>query len=113
MNALVQKLRMGVFLFSVLCVVTCVARPVPLWPYEKLVADSDVVAIIEPVENKQAQDTFPGYSYGHPTNHFAATDTRFKVHSVLKGDSAKELTVLHFSYSTNVSIILNGASFIQ
>lgn len=100
-------------LLSVLGVVTCFARIVALWPYEKLVAESDVVAIVEQVENKPAQDLFAGYSYGHPTNHFTATDTRFKVHAVLKGDAMKELTVLHFSYSTNVTIILNSASFIQ
>ncbi len=109
----IQKTVLGVFLFSLLCIVTCFARTVSLWPYEKLVAEADVVAIVEPVESKPAQDAFPGYSYGHPTNHFTATDTRFKVHAVLKGDAMKELTVLHFSYSTNVSIIINGASFIQ
>jgi len=109
----IPKSALSVFLFSVVCIMTCVARMVPMWSYEKLVAESDVVAIVEPVENKPAQDTFPGYSYGHPTNHFAATDTRFKVHTVFKGDAAKEMTVLHFSYSTNVTIIVNGASFIQ
>lgn len=109
----IPKFAFTVSLFSVFCIMACVARPVPSWPYEKLVAESDVVAIVEPVENKPAQDMFPGYSYGHPTNHFTATDTRFKVHTVLKGDTVKELTVLHFSYSTNVSVIVNGASFIQ
>ena len=113
MKAPIKEPALGVFLFSIICIATCIARIVPSWPYEKLVSESDVVAIVEPVENKPAPDAFPGYSYGHPTNHFTATDTRFKVHAVLKGDAMKELTVLHFSYSTNVSIILNGASFIQ
>jgi hypothetical protein len=111
----IQKTVIVVCVISLLAIVTCFARIVPLWPYEKLVAEADVVAIVEPVENKPAQDTFPGYSYGHPSNHFTATDTRFKIQAVLKGDAMKELTVLHFSYSnsTNVSIIINGASFIQ
>ena len=113
MNLPIPRLLFSVLLLSLICVIPCLARIVPLWPYEKLVAESDIVVIVEPVENKSAQDTFPGYSYGHPTNRFSATDTRFKVHTVLKGDAGKELTVLHFSYSTNVTMIGNGAGFIQ
>jgi hypothetical protein len=109
----ITKFAVTIVLFSVICAMTCVARLVVVWPYEKLVAESDLVAIVEPIENKPAQDTFPEYSYGQATNEFTATDTRFKVDAVLKGDAMKELTVLHFSYSTNVSIILGGPSFIQ
>jgi hypothetical protein len=113
MKPLIRKNFFAVFLCSLLCASNCFARLGPLWPYEKLVAESDAVAIIEPIKNEPAQDTFPGYGYGHPTNHFTATDTRFKIHAVLKGEAMKELTILHFSYSTNVSMIANGVSFIQ
>lgn len=105
----------SILLFACFCSTPSFGRLVPVWPYEKLVAESDVVAIVEPLENKPAKDTFPGYTYGHTTNDFAATDTRFRVHAVfkMKGDAPKELTVLHFSYSTNVTLIANGASFIR
>ena len=91
------------------------AREVPEWPYEKLIADSDVVAIVEPIENEPAKDAFPDYNYGHSANDFEATNTRFRVCSVLKpaDDAPKELTVLHFSYSDRITIILDGASFIR
>lgn len=108
------KSTFAVLLCLVLCVVTCVARVVPLWPYDKLVAESDVVAIIEPVENKPAVDEFPGGA-GNPKRPFTATDTRFKVHTVLKGVATNELTVLHFalSPSTNLSVLMNGPSSIK
>jgi hypothetical protein len=97
------------------CSSTSFARLVPDWPYDKLVADSDVVAIVQPFDNQPAKDTFPGYSYGHPTADFVATNTRFEVHVFLKGDdeSPEELTVLHFAYSAKFPMTSNGASFIR
>lgn len=113
MNLLIPRCLFSILLLSFICVAPCFARIVPFWPYEKLVAESDVVAIVEPVENIPEPDAFSGYSYGHPTNDFAATDTHFKIHAVFKGDVTNVLTVLHYSYSTNVNIILDGASFVQ
>ncbi len=113
MKLQIQSCVLPILALTTVSVTTCFARWVPSWPYEKLVAESDVVAVVEAVENKPAQDTFPGYSYGHPTHHFTATDTRFTVRAVLKGEAMKELTVLHFSYSTNVRVTVNGARFIQ
>ena len=92
---------------------SCFARPVPIWSYETLVANSDFVAIVEPLENRPVSDAFPGDTYGHSQDDFAPTNTRFKVHAVFKGGTIKEVTVLHFSYSTKVNAIANGAMFIQ
>jgi hypothetical protein len=88
------------------------ARFIEMWPYEKLVAESDLVAIVEPIENRAATDSFP-YATKQSSTDFSATDTRFKVHATLKGGakSLKELTVLHFTYSKEATII-NGPSFI-
>src|SRR5438309_10002013 len=104
MKSKLAQLILDVLLFVTLCSIPSFARPVPAWPYEKLVAESDLVAIVEPIENQPATDPFPGYSYGHPTNHFVATNTRFKVAVVFrtKGDTPNQLTLLHFSYATNV-----------
>ncbi len=113
MHSQMPRYWFSILLLWFICAAPCFARPVRFWPYEKLVAESDVVAIVEPVENMPAPDAFSGYSYGHPTNDFAATDTRFQIHAVFKGDATYGLTVLHFSYSTNVTSIDDGASFIQ
>jgi hypothetical protein len=94
---------------------TLFARTVQVLSYEELVARSDVVAIVQPFDNQPAKDTFPGYSYGHPTTDFVATNTRFEVHVLLKGDgeSAEELTVVHFGYATKLTMTSNGANFIR
>lgn len=88
------------------------ARRLPKWPYEKLVAASDVVAIVEPLENRRADDAFEGSAHGHAPADFAATDTRFRVHAVLKGEAPREVTVLHFAYAPGVRR-QRDASFIR
>ena len=90
------------------------ARILNAWPYDRLVAESDLVAIVEPIENRSAMDIFPDYSYGHSANDFVATNTRFRVATVFKGnlESAAEATVLHFGYSANVPTV-NGAHFVR
>ena len=98
-----------------LCSSTLFARRVQVLSYEELVAKSDVVAIVQPFDNQPAKDTFPGYGYGRPTTEFVATNTRFEVHALLKGngESPEELTVLHFGYSAESGIPPNGANFIR
>jgi hypothetical protein len=98
-----------------LCSSASFARRVPAWPYDKLLADSDLVAIVEPLENQPTQDTFPGFDYGHLRSDFVATNTRFTIHVLFKttDTSPNELTVLHFNYSTNVHVKPNGASFVR
>jgi hypothetical protein len=85
------------------------------WSYSQLVDASDLIAIIEPIANQQAEDEFIGEAYGHPKTDFSATDTRFRTHAVLKssGNSPEEITVLHFSYSTHVQGDADGAMFIK
>ncbi len=61
---------------------SALARAVPDWPYGRLLAESDLVAIVEPIENKPASDEYSGY--GRPANHFDGTNTRFKIHALLK-----------------------------
>jgi hypothetical protein len=97
-----------------LCSSTLFARRVQVLSYEELVAKADVVAIVQPIDNQPTKDTFPGNSGGYATADFAATNTRFEVLALLKGDgeSPEDLTVLHFGYS-KPSIRPNGANFIR
>ena len=113
-----QMIKPFRFLIASTALLSCflgsaLARFVPDWPYDKLLAESDLVAIVEPIENKPASDEYSGY--GRPADHFDGTNTRFRVLVVLKpaGDAPKELTVLHFSYSKRVTVILNGACFVR
>jgi hypothetical protein len=82
------------------------------WPYNELLAQADMVVILEAIENAPAKDPFPG---DHARPDLEATDTRFKVYSVIKttGDTPKELSVLHFTYAKRPDLIANGASFIR
>jgi hypothetical protein len=90
------------------------ARILKLWRFDELVAESDVVAIIESIENVPAKDIFPFAGDAHPATDFAATNTRFKVAAILKanGEPLTELTVLHFNYSRRFPIV-NGAHFVR
>ena len=103
---------LAALLVAVFAGTSAFARLVPHWPYDKLLAEADIVVILEAIENEPAKDEFPGKN--SPAD-FDATNTRFKVHSVLKttGDTPKELSVLHFTYSKRVNAIFNGASFIR
>jgi hypothetical protein len=109
------RILIAVLLVSCFGSVRCIARGLRTWSYTQLVDASDLVAIIEPIENQPAQDDFVGEAYGHPKSDFSATDTRFRVHSVFKsrGNSPEEITVLHFSYSTHVQGVADGAIFIK
>lgn len=87
------------------------ARYLPHWPFDKLVAQADLVAIIVPIENRPADDAFPG---NRSAADFVATNTWFKVAATLKahGEPLADLTVLHFAYS-RAAKIANGANFIR
>ena len=90
------------------------ARIFKLWRFDALVAESDVVAIVESIENVPATDIFPFVGDTHPATHFAATNTRFGVAAILKArdEPLSELTVLHFKYSGNFGVA-NGAQFVR
>jgi hypothetical protein len=87
------------------------ARIPPDWPFDKLVAKSDVVVIIEPIENRPTDDIFPG---NRSAANFVATNTRFKVAATLKapGEPPADLTVVHFGYPAN-AMVVNGARFVR
>src|SRR5207249_2990650 len=88
-------------LISILFAAPTEARLIEVWPYSQLLSASDLVAIVEPLENKAAKDTFPDMPARYSIGDFEATDTLFKVHAVLKGADKpiQELTVLNFNYS--------------
>jgi hypothetical protein len=93
------------------------ARLIEVWPYEKLAAASDCVAILEPLENKAAKDTLPERPQRYIADDFHAINTRFRVHALFKAKESvsNELTVLHFAYSRQATnkTFLNGAWFIS
>jgi hypothetical protein len=105
----------GLVVLCALCSFAASARRIDVLSFEELIAASDVVAILEPVENLSADDLFPDYGYGHTPEHFVATNTRFTTHAALKGRDLieDELTVLHFAYSDKVNFIVNGAHFVH
>jgi hypothetical protein len=112
------KLLASILFCLTFCNISAFARIVSSdWDYEKLTAQADLVAIIEPLENQTTNDIFPSYTYGHSTNDFQAVNTRFKVNAILKmtggslNPNPQELTVLHFCYSTNKVLIIDGAEF--
>ena len=82
--------------------------------YVELLAKADLVVLIEPIKNDSAKDSYAGFLYGFAQKDFVATNTTFRVHAYLKGGdaAAKEITILHFSYSKDVGPRSNGASFI-
>jgi hypothetical protein len=85
------------------------------WPWEKLIAESDMVVVIQAIEELQSKDEYPGDTFGHPQTDFDASTTRFKVLGTLKPatPAPKELSVLHFNYSKRVRGVANGAMFIR
>jgi len=102
-------------LISILFATPTKARLIEVWTYNQLVEASDVVVVVEPLENQAAKDTFPDMPARYSVGDFEATDTLFQVHTVLKGGNnpVKALTVLHFSYSKQATNIMNGGLFIS
>jgi hypothetical protein len=92
------------------------ARLVEDWTFEKLVARSDVVVIVQAIKTKKTEDLFPDFSYGHSLADFTAFETIFSVKAFLKGGPINNntLTLLHFTYSSRFSeSTSNGAAFIS
>ena len=99
---------------SILLATPTQGRFLEVWTYQQLVEASDLVVLVEPLENQAAKDTFPDMPTRYSVKDFEATDTLFKVHTVVKGGSnpTKELTVLHFNYSKQATNTTNGGLFI-
>ena len=102
-------------LFVAVCVPPTDARLIEVWSYDQYVAASDLVAVVEPVQNHPASDRFPDAPSRYHLGDFEATDTLFKVHTTFKakGNPPQSLTVLHFSYSKQATNTMNGGLFIQ
>jgi len=96
-------------LFS-LCEALCYARIRESWPYELLVAQSDVVALVEPLENHPANDSMSNEAVSR--RWYTAVDTRCKMRGILKGAIVGELTILHFSYAPGASVD-DGPIFVE
>jgi hypothetical protein len=112
MNKTIQLiLGMGVLLG--VPIPSALARILPAWGYEKLLAAADVVVIIEALEVQPAKDEFPKDAYG-AWRGYEASNARFRVRGILKnnGEAMKELTVLHFHYPKG-TLVANGAQFIR
>jgi len=89
------------------------ARSVQTWSYEDLVKASDLAAILEPVSTEPTQDIFPGPLHGEAKSDFVGQVTTFKVLATLKGKTESQIKVLHFAYSSDKLVIVNGARFAQ
>jgi hypothetical protein len=109
----IPRLILGACVVLALTIPSALARILPSWNYEKLLAAADVVVIIEALEVKPVKDEFPKDAYG-AWRGYEASDARFRVRGILKnnGEAMKELTVLHFNYPKNTPIA-NGAQFIR
>lgn len=86
---------------------------IEIWSYDQYVAASDIVAVVEPLENQPANDQFPDMPYH--AGDFEATDTLFKVHTTfkVKGNPPHSLTVLHFNYSKQATHPMDGGLFVR
>jgi hypothetical protein len=72
---------------------TAEARVVPAWPYDKLLADADLVVIGRAVSSADTGETLPDNSWGK----LLGVETSFQPQAVLKGKLAgNKLTVLHY-----------------
>jgi hypothetical protein len=90
------------------------ARVVRIWPYQQLLAKSDLVVIATATATSDTSEhiDLPGFVGEHVTG----VDTTFAVSAVLKGDNSQTNIVLHHyrtSDGTNISHVPNGPSFVS
>lgn len=110
-----MKLRFFIILLFLTVSISCLhARRVNLLPYDEMFSKSDLVVIIEWIENENAKDQLvipPGYTFPE----YDGINTSFKIHTVLKGDfdKSKSLVVLHFDNSVRMKVDVLGADFIH
>lgn len=87
------------------------ARLVSFWPYEKLYEESDLVAIVELGSVSKSKVELSGHG---ETDRFDGKIAQLAVGKVLKGKAdIKTISLLHFAYSKKVTLISNGAFFID
>lgn len=107
-----QRIGIAMLLCSV-CVADSLARLSRSWSHEELLAESDFVALIEPMANQPTKDVFTIEVEGGRKIKYSGIDTRFRINAVFKSDgkTAKEITVLHFS-DEDAEPVTNGPIFI-
>lgn len=87
------------------------ARALADWPYEELLAKSDLVVIADPMATNTSSDTLE--IEGRNSEEYQGLNTQFKSLAPLKGELKQEtFTVLHFRYFQSVTVD-NGALFVN
>ena len=110
---------------GLVCVATAlVTRPVPNWPYERLMRESDIVVVAEPVTVKNVDYDFskdksfgPFLRDSNPEivsmfHKLAARVTSFHVVGTIKGERRNSVDVLHFYWTEEVPVE-NGPKFVD
>ncbi len=110
---------------ALVCAATAlVTRPVPDWPYERLMRESDIVVVAEPVAVKNVDYDFPEDKSIGPLlrdsnpkiasmfQKLAAKVTSFRVIGTIKGERRKSVDVLHFYWTERVPVE-NGPMFVD
>jgi len=68
------------------------ARPVPMWSYEELFKQSDLVVIAQPTNSVEVADRMQKWQ-----SEFIGINTTFKIDHVVKGNlESTDLTMLHY-----------------
>ena len=76
------------------CATAAAARPVALWPYEKLHQEADVVVLARAVKSLDTGDPLPDNPW--PTIEFLSKETTFETLAVLKGAKVEKLVLVHY-----------------
>jgi hypothetical protein len=116
-----RKLALSVAVLAGVAVgATAVARPVPKWPYEKLMVQADLVVIGVPVKTVETDDKYPQDQW---PREFVGQNTTFDVKHVIKGKvDDKQIKLLHFKFGklkkgldpddVGNQVIKNGPDFV-
>jgi len=86
----------------------CRGRAQESWTYQKLLRDSDLVLIAQPLETKVSVDAFPDPEWNEKLQ---SRVTRFRVLVVFKGNYDKEdISILHYDLKPGLAVN-NGPRF--
>jgi hypothetical protein len=90
------------------------ARAVRIWPYQELLAKSDLVVLATPTATNDTNEhiDLPGFA----GEHVIGVETKFTVSAVLKGDKAiKDFVIHHYrtTYGQNIAHVPNGPTFVS
>jgi hypothetical protein len=108
---------MKLFLLTLFLIVAlhepCQARRIPFISFEELLENSDVVAIVSPVQTQKNDEKLK--IQGRDSNLFQGLTTECRVLGTLKGEvkADESLNIVHFEYKNLTLSELNGAGFIS